>query len=73
MVDTSKTNKGSPAPPIITKETEHPLSVILLGEVVGAAWLGSHLVLYYADGHKTLFQVDDDGDINVQDYQLATC
>lgn len=62
-----------PTPHIINKLTEHPLSAVLLGEVVGAHWMGSKLILYYADGHKALFQVDDEGDILLGDYEMKEC
>lgn len=71
MTSTSPSDK--PAPHIINKLTEHPLSAVLLGEVVGAHWMGSKFILYYADGHKALFQVDDDGDILVGDYEMKEC
>jgi hypothetical protein len=59
------------APQIIDKTTQHPLADMLLGQVIGAHWMGSDLVLHYIDGHKVRFEAD--GDILIRDYELSQC
>jgi hypothetical protein len=62
------------APPgLITKESDHPFSAVLLGEVVAIHWLGDACVLYYADNHKAFFKVDQDGDLVIGDYEVPMC
>jgi hypothetical protein len=61
------------APRIIDKMTEHPLGILLLGEVVACVYMDNALVLYYADGRKAGFVVDEDGDIQIGDYDVKTC
>jgi len=73
MMSTSPSEKALRSPHIIDKTTPHPLSVMLLGEVVGAHWMGDALVLYYTDGHKTLVRVNDDGDLTIREHEVPTC
>lgn len=54
---------------LITKMTEHPLGLVLLGEVVGAHWLNDSIVLYYADKHKALLSIVND-EIVAVDYEV---
>lgn len=73
MWSTDDTSKSDAPPHIVTKHTNHPIRDILLGTVTGAHWLNDYLVLYYADGHKAVLSIDDEGDIVVSDYEVPEC
>jgi hypothetical protein len=70
MMSTSASDDDAP-PHVVTKHTTHPVRELLLGTVIGAHCLHDYLVLYYADGHKTAFSIDDEGDIAVADYEVG--
>lgn len=60
------------APPgLIIKETEHPFSMVLIGEVVAVQWQGDALIFYYADGHKAY--VNSKTNLTVGDYEVPGC
>lgn len=58
---------------LITQDSDSPLAFYLLGEVTGALYLGSSLILYYADGRKTVITLDEDNDLFVGDIEGHEC
>jgi hypothetical protein len=60
-------------PGVITKETPHVLSAMLLGDVTAVHWMGDSLIFYYSDGRKTRLYVDDEGDFMAIDHAIPTC
>lgn len=69
---TAPYNAALAPPGFITKETNHPFSVLLIGGVVGVQWLDDSLILYYEDGHKALIHATR-GSLIVADYEVPTC
>lgn len=57
-----------------TKRSNHPLAQLLVGSLVGAHFSPTRLTLYYGDGHKVLIEVNDDGDLTVEELETkAPC
>jgi hypothetical protein len=62
----------SRTPGLITKLTDHPFGMVLLGEVVAAHWVGDGIILYYADNHKAKFSIED-GELMIEDHEVPSC
>lgn len=58
---------------VLDKQSKHPLAALILGRVVGAYMLGDSVIIYYEDGHKVLWHVDDVGDICIHEHEVPTC
>lgn len=52
-----------------TKQSSHPLAQLMVGPVVGVHLTPSRLTLYYGDGHKVRIEVNDDGDLTVEELE----
>lgn len=55
---------------VITKHSDHPLSGIILGTVVGMFYLDDSLILYYADGHAAAIRTDDEGNLEIGEHAV---
>lgn len=62
-----------PAGRLITKDSDHPLSAVALGEVVGLQFLSNGFLLFYADKHIAKIYIDDEGDLVFSDHEVPSC